>query len=285
MPRIRWAIRSGWKYSSWSSRSPTETSLIGLPVTALTESAGVAVELRQHDAVEGDAPGERLRHANRVLAGHRVEHEQHVGRPRGVAHRGELVHQRLVHVQPAGRVEDDGVQLLRAGTLEPLHDRLDGVGALLAEDGHLDLLAELLELVDRGRALQVGGDEARLAAFLAQEQRELGRGGRLARALQAGEQDHRRRPAGEREPGVAGAHQGRQLLLDDLHDLLAGRQALGHVLAERPFAHTRDEVLHDLEVDVGLQERQPDLAHRARDRLLVEAALLAQIAERALEAV
>src|SRR5512133_1106720 len=39
MPRIRWAIRSGWKYSSWSSRSPTETSLIGLPVTALTDRA------------------------------------------------------------------------------------------------------------------------------------------------------------------------------------------------------------------------------------------------------
>src|SRR5438477_396784 len=39
MPRMREAIRSGWKYSSWSSRSPTEASLIGLPVTALTESA------------------------------------------------------------------------------------------------------------------------------------------------------------------------------------------------------------------------------------------------------
>ena len=172
-----------------------------------------------------------------------------------------------------------------ARALETLLDRLDRVGPLLAEDGHLDLPAELLELVDRGRALQVGGDEARLAAFLAQQQRELGGGGRLARALQAGEQDHRRRPAGEREPRVAGAHQRRQLLLDDLHDLLAGSEALGHVRAERPLAHPRDEVLHHLEVDVGLEQREPDLAHRARDRLLVEAALLAQVAERALQAV
>ncbi len=39
MPRIREAIRSGWKTSSWSSFSPTEMNLIGLPVTALTESA------------------------------------------------------------------------------------------------------------------------------------------------------------------------------------------------------------------------------------------------------
>ena len=39
MPRIRDAIRSGWKTSSWSSFSPTEANLIGLPVIALTESA------------------------------------------------------------------------------------------------------------------------------------------------------------------------------------------------------------------------------------------------------
>ena len=39
MPRMREAMRSGWKYSSWSSFSPIEASLIGLPVTALTESA------------------------------------------------------------------------------------------------------------------------------------------------------------------------------------------------------------------------------------------------------
>ena len=171
------------------------------------------------------------------------------------------------------------------GLLESLLHGLDRVGAFLAEDGHLNLAAELLELVDRGGTLQVGRDEPGLAAFLAQQQSELGGGGGLARALQAGEQDHGRRPAGEREPGIARAHQRRQLLLDDLHDLLAWRQALGHVRAERPLAHARDEVLHDLEVDVGLEQREPDLAHRARDRLLVQASLLAQVAEGALEAV
>jgi hypothetical protein len=69
---------------------------------------------------------------------------------------------------------------------------------VLAVDGDLDLLAELLELVDRGRALEVGGDHGRLLALLAQKQRELRGCGRLARALEAGEQDHRRRAA-ERE--------------------------------------------------------------------------------------
>ena len=57
------------------------------------------------------------------------------------------------------------------------------------------------------------------------------------------------------------------------------------VLAERLLAHAGDEVADDGEVDVGLEQREPDLAHRARDRLLVELALLAEVAEGALQLV
>ena len=39
IPRIREAIRLGWNASRLSSFSPVPTNLIGLPVTALTESA------------------------------------------------------------------------------------------------------------------------------------------------------------------------------------------------------------------------------------------------------
>ena len=39
MPRMREAMRSGWKTSSASSFSPVETNMIGRPVTSLTESA------------------------------------------------------------------------------------------------------------------------------------------------------------------------------------------------------------------------------------------------------
>ena len=172
-----------------------------------------------------------------------------------------------------------------ARALDPLARGRDRVGALLAEDRDLELAAELLELVDRGRALEVGGDEAGLAALLAQQQRELGGGRRLARALEAGEQDRPSAAAPAKasrespEPISVG-----QLLVDDLHDLLAGREALQHLRAERALAHARDEVLDDLEVDVGLEQREADLAHRARDRLLVQASLLAQVAERALKA-
>src|SRR5437870_872824 len=181
MPRMRDAIRSGWKYSSWSSFSPTEISLIGRPVTALTERAA------------------------------------------------------------------------------------------------------LLQLVDRRGSLQVGRDEARTPAFLPQEQRELGGGGRLAGALEPGEEDHRRGASGERELRAAGAHQRSQLLVHRLHDLLAGREALQYLLTDRTLPNPGDEVLDDLEVDVGFEQRETDLAHRARDRFLVQLSTPAKITDGALQ--
>ena len=121
--------------------------------------------------------------------------------------------------------------------------------------------------------------------FLAQEQRELRGRRRLARALEPGEQDHGRRLAREGELGVAAAHERRQLVVDDPDDLLARREALRHVGAERARAHALDEVLHDLEVDVRLEQREPDLAHRARDRVLVELAAAADVVQSGLEPV
>jgi hypothetical protein len=56
-------------------------------------------------------------------------------------------------VQAPGRVEDDDAEAGRGCPLQALANRRDRIGALLAEDRDLDLAAELLELVDRGRPL------------------------------------------------------------------------------------------------------------------------------------
>src|SRR5947208_16939907 len=73
--------------------------------------------------------------------------------------------------------------------------------------------------------------------------------------------------------------------MHDLHDLLTGREALQHLFAERALPHVGDEIADDGEVDVGFEEREADLAHRAGDRFLVELSLLAKVAESALELV
>ena len=116
----------------------------------------------------------------------------------GVADARELVHQRLVDVQAAGGVDDDDVAARRPAPRSSPSRRRPATGSCvsLAVDRDLDLLAELLELVDRGRALEVGGDERRACLpSLRRSSASFADGGRLARALEAGEQDHRRRPA------------------------------------------------------------------------------------------
>ena len=168
---------------------------------------------------------------------------------------------------------------------KPLPRRDDRVGRFGAVHGHLELPSELLELVDRGGALKIGGDEpGRLPFALSQVERELGRGGGLARALEAAEEDHDGRSA-EDELRVARAHELGELLVDDLDDLLTGLEPLEHVLAGGPLAHGGDELLDDLEVDVGLEQGEADLARRARDGLLVEAGLAPEVAESVLEPV
>ena len=114
-------------------------------------------------------------------------------------------------------------------------------------------------------------------------QGELGGGRGLARALEARQQDDRE--LAERESRLAFTHQLRQLVVHDLHDLLARGQALQHRFPQRLLAHTRDEVADDGEVDVGLEQGEADLTHCAGDRRLVERAPLAEVAEGALQLV
>jgi hypothetical protein len=73
--------------------------------------------------------------------------------------------------------------------------------------------------------------------------------------------------------------------VDDFHDLLAGLQALQNLLAEGALAYLGDELLDHLEVDVGLEQGETDLAHRSGDRLFVERSASTKVAESALEPV
>jgi hypothetical protein len=100
-------------------------------------------------------------------------------------------------------------------------------------------------------------------AGLGQPAGQLGAAGGLARALQAGHQHHRGQPGRVLQAGrVAAAEQGDHLVADDAQHRLVRGEALQHLLADRALAHPLQELLHHLEVDVRLQQRQPDLAQR-----------------------
>ena len=122
MSRMREAIRSGWKTSKSFTPSPVLANMIGRPVTdgdrQRGTTAGVAVELGEHDAGEVDALLEGVRGVDGGLADHRVDDEQHlVGLDRG-ADVGGLLHEVGVDGEAAGGVDDDDVVLGAAGLLD-----------------------------------------------------------------------------------------------------------------------------------------------------------------------
>ena len=71
--------------------------------------------------------------------------------------------------------------------------------------------------------------------------------------------------------------------MDDLHELLAGADALEHLGAERLLLHLLAKILRDLIIDVRGQQRQPHLAHRVGDVRLADLAIAAHRLEDALE--
>ena len=92
---------------------------------------------------------------------------------------------------------------------------------------------------------------------------ELGRGGRLARAVEADHQDARGLVEIQRR-GVA-AEQAVSSSWKILTICWPGVTRAQHLLAQRLLLHPGDETLRDLEIDIRLEQRHPHLAHRVGD--------------------
>ncbi len=76
-----------------------------------------------------------------------------------------------------------------------------------------------------------------------------------------------------------------QLVVDDLDDLLGGVQRLADLLAAGALLDGGDELLDDRQRDVGLEQRDPDLAGGRVDVGVGQPALAAQVLEGVGEAV
>ena len=243
-------------------------------------AAGVAVELREHDAGDIERVVKGLRGRHRVLADHRVDDEQDLRGVDGGLDVLQLGHERLVDVQAAGRVEKDEVVAVLFRVLDAGLGDLDRVALPHLKHGNIELAADGLKLLDGRGTVHVARDEQRALALLAHEAGELGAVGRLARALQADEHDDARRLGADVQLLVLAAHEGGELFVDDLDDHLRGREALEHIRARGALGHFAHKVLDDLEVHVRLEQRELDLTHGLLDVGLREPALAAQAFER-----
>ncbi len=211
-----------------------------------------------------------------VLAHHGVHDEEDVGRARAQLDLLQFVHQRLVHGEAAGRVEEDDVAVLLLGEAHGALADAGGIAGVLGVDGDIEALAQHLELLDGGRAVDVGGHQQGAPLLLFEVAGQLGGAGGLAGALEADHHHRRGALAGEPQRRVHRPHEMGQLGLTDLDEVLfrtrldlatlgAGTEA--HFLAERLGLDALQEGARDLELDVRLQQGEAHVAEGLVDVL------------------
>ena len=144
----------------------------------------------------------------------------------------------------------------------------------------LGLLAEHPELLLRGRPARIQrGHQNALALFLGQELADLGGCGGLAGALEADDHNDGRRLGPQVDLLDLAAEGVDQHVVDDLDDLLAGRDAFQDFGADRAFLDPVDEIPDDRQRDIGLEQHHADLAQRGRNVRLAERAAAGQFVE------
>ena len=165
-------------------------------------------------------------------------HEEGLDRLDGAGDLLDLVHHPVVQLDPTGGVDDDVRVGVADAEFEAAPGDVDraGPGALLVH-GHVNLLAEGLQLGNGRRAVGVGRHQQRPSALLAEGQGQLGRASGLAGALEADHENHRRRTLRGGQTGSFTAEQFDQVVVDDLGDLLGGGDALRDLAADGALAN------------------------------------------------
>jgi hypothetical protein len=173
-----------------------------------------------------------------------------------------------------GGVEDHDIVALQArGALGALGngDRILAENDRQGRDA--DLLTQHRELLLRRGPLHVErGHQHLVLVALGQAFGDLGRGRCLARALQADQHDRHGSWRVEVDRLRFRAQRFDQRIVDDLDHHLAGLDRLDDRSANRLGAGPVDERAHDLERDIGFEQRAAHLAHGGVDVLLGESA-------------
>ena len=248
-----------------------------LPHRQRGAAARIAVELCQDHAGERQRVAKHARRVDRVLPLHRVDDEQRFDRLRRGVHVGDLAHHRLVDREPTRRIDDYDVVVVLA---RPVDRRVGDGNRFFAQrrrkEIHAHLLRQCLQLKYRGGPVNVDGDEEDFFLLQLERASELRRRRRLACALQSGEQENGGRLRRKVERRGAGAHQRRELAMDDADQRLARCQRTDDFLADRFCLDGGDEVLDDRQRDIRLEERQANFAQRLGDIGIGEARLATQ---------
>ena len=192
-----------------------------------------------------------------------------------------LFHHIFVDLQTARRIDKNNIVsvLFRVGDAGLCNiDRALFIAH--GEDGDIQLCAYDLQLLDRSGTVNVTGNQERAFALLFIKSGQLTGVGGFTRTLQTAHHNNCGGLGRNLQLGNRAAHQGGQFLVYDFNDLLSGNQAFQHLGANGTVSDRFDELLDHLEVYVGFQQCELDLAHTCLNVCLGELALTAEFFER-----
>ena len=242
-------------------------------------AARVAVHLREDHARDPETIVEAFGDVGRLLAGHRVGDEQNLFGLDGRFDRARARPSASSSICSRPAVSMMTVESpRRRASATPSRAIFDRIARAAFEDRQVDLLAERLQLLDRGRTIDVGGDEQRLRRPCS-----FKRSASLPACVVLPEPC---RPTSMMTDGGASENCSRasappskrdQLVVDDLDDRLRRASATRERSAPTACSLTRaTNVFGDAELDVGLEQRDAHFAQRLVDVALAEPAAAAQ---------
>ena len=223
--------------------------------------------------------------ADRLLSRRRVRNEQDLLRFQEFLQLFDFLDERRVDFLSARGIENLDVAALFRGPIKARGRRAAHIFFLRIRSVNrdLDLPAERGQLLDRRRPLQIAGDEERRASLLLEIPGQLGGRRRFSSAVQSHYQNARRFFQIQRR-GVT-AQQRRQFVMKNFNNLLPGRDTSEHFFAERLLLDAGDELLRDLEIDVGFEQGKAHLAQSIVNVRFADRAVTAKVLEDVLKLV
>jgi len=198
---------------------------------------------------------------------------------------GDFGHQLLIDRLAARSIQDQNVIAAHLGRCQSaLGDGQRILARHHRQSGDARLFAQHTQLFHRGRTVDVqrGHQHALFLARL-EHQAQLGAGGGLARTLQAHHQDRRGRRT-KIERNIVAAQRLHQHVMDDLDDLLAGRDRADDIFANGAGADLFNKVLHHRQRHIGVDQGGAHLGQCGIDIGLAERAAPAKLVEHAAKA-
>ena len=219
----------------------------------------VPIHLGEHRTVKVQALVKCPGGVDGILSRHGVDHEEDLVRGDRLLDRLHFLHHLLVDVQPSGGIDDDEVtRILPRVNHSPPRERDSVLPGLLVER-NIDLARQCPQLLDGCRPIRVRRDKKRMMAAPLEVQGKFCAEGRLPRSLQTRHKDHGGWSRTKCHRCRGGPEQRDELVMDQLHNELAGCDARENVLPQRLCLDVVDELLRNLVVDVGIQEDPADL--------------------------